>query len=171
MSKQFVIQSRTETQDGQRVPLGSREEIVSSLSGFNTMAEVEGGDTLWGPGIKIELPPEEAASLLEEYGLKQSGLERLITESYSLLGLITYLTTGEKETRAWTILDGTKAPGAAGVIHSDFERGFIAADTIFWKELEEAGSYPAAREQGKVRIEGKEYVVQDGDVMDFKFNV
>ena len=104
-------------------------------------------------------------------GLKESGLDKLIKASYSLLGLISFLTTGEDETRAWTITKGTKAPQAAGKIHSDFERGFICAETVAYKDLMDCGSMQAAREKGLVRTEGKEYVVQDGDVILFRFNV
>lgn len=108
---------------------------------------------------------------LEELGLNESGLEKLIRASYSILGLISYLTAGPKETRAWTITKGTKAPGAAGKIHSDFERGFIRAEIVSFQNLVDCGSYNAAKEKGLVRSEGKEYVVQDGDVILFRFNV
>ncbi|MDE6475154.1 MAG: redox-regulated ATPase YchF [Clostridia bacterium] len=107
----------------------------------------------------------------EEYGIKQSGLDQLVSACYDLLGLISYLTAGEKETRAWTITRGTKAPQAAGKIHSDFERGFIRAEIVDWKVLLECGSYVAAKEKGKVRSEGKDYVIKDGDVVLFRFNV
>jgi ribosome-binding ATPase YchF (GTP1/OBG family) len=118
-----------------------------------------------------ELGPEDAAEFLQGLGLEDSGVSLLIREVYHLLSLRTYLTTGPKETRAWTIHAGDKAPAAAGVIHSDFERGFIAAETIAFPELIALGSFVKAREAGKLRIEGKEYVVQDGDVMEFRFNV
>lgn len=118
-----------------------------------------------------EMSAEEAQAMLKEFGQEHSGLDKLITAGYSLLDLITYITTGPKETRAWTIKQGTKAPQAAGAIHSDFERGFIAADTIQWSTLLESGSWSKAREFGHIRSEGKEYVVQDGDVMEFKYNV
>lgn len=118
-----------------------------------------------------ELPPEEALEFLSGLGVTDSGVSQLIRAVYHLLGLRTYLTTGPKETRAWTIHVGDKAPAAAGVIHSDFERGFIAAQTISFDDLMTYGSEAKAREVGKLRIEGKEYVVQDGDVMDFRFNV
>jgi len=108
---------------------------------------------------------------LEELGLKQSGLDRLVQASYSLLGLISYLTAGPKEVRAWTIKEGTKAPGAAGKIHTDFEKGFIRAEVVAFKDLVEYGSHAAAKEKGLVRLEGKEYVVKDGDVILFRFNV
>ena len=106
-----------------------------------------------------------------EYGIEKSGLDKLVSACYDLLGLISYLTAGEKETRAWTITKGTKAPQAAGKIHSDFERGFIRAEIVDWKVLLECGSYVAAKEKGKVRSEGKEYVIKDGDVELFRFNV
>ena len=118
-----------------------------------------------------ELEDDEKAMFLEELGLSESGLEKLIKASYRLLGLISYLTSGEDETRAWTIKVGTKAPQAAGKIHSDFERGFIKAEVVNYMDLLEQGSLAAAREKGMVRMEGKEYVVQDGDVILFRFNV
>ena len=118
-----------------------------------------------------ELDDDEKAMFLEDLGLKESGLEKLIKASYSLLGLISYLTAGPIESKAWTITRGTKAPQAAGKIHSDFERGFIKADVISYQDLIENGSMTAAREKGLVRSEGKEYVMQDGDVVLFKFNV
>ena len=118
-----------------------------------------------------ELPPDEAALFLEDLGLKESGLNRLVKASYKLLGLISFLTSGEDETRAWTIKEGTKAPQAAGKIHSDFEKGFIRAECIDWEILLELGSYVKAKELGKVRSEGKDYVVKDGDVILFRFNV
>ena len=108
---------------------------------------------------------------LAELGLAESGLDRLIKEGYALLGLISYLTAGEPEVRAWTIQKGTKAPQAAGKIHSDFERGFIRAEVISFDDLMACGSMAAAKEKGLVRLEGKEYVVQDGDIILFRFNV
>lgn len=118
-----------------------------------------------------ELPDDEKEMFLEELGLEASGLDRLIKASYDLLGLISYLTAGEPETRAWTIKKGTKAPGAAGKIHSDFERGFIRAEVIHYDDLIACGSMVAAKEKGLVRSEGKEYVVKDGDIILFRFNV
>jgi hypothetical protein len=118
-----------------------------------------------------ELEDEEKRMFLEELGLKESGLEKLIKASYHILGLISYLTAGPKETRAWTIKVGTKAPQAAGKIHSDFERGFIRAEIVNYHNLVECGNYNAAKEKGLVRSEGKDYVVQDGDVVLFRFNV
>ena len=108
---------------------------------------------------------------LEDLGIAESGLDRLIKASYTLLGLISYLTAGEDECRAWTITDGTKAPQAAGKIHSDFERGFIRAEIVSYEDLMATGSMVAAKEKGLVRSEGKEYVVQDGDIILFRFNV
>lgn len=108
---------------------------------------------------------------LDDLGIQESGLEKLIKASYELLGLMSYLTAGEDETRAWTIKVGTKAPQAAGKIHTDFERGFIKAEVVNYKDLLESGSYAGAREKGLVRMEGKEYVVKDGDVILFRFNV
>ena len=119
----------------------------------------------------VGLSGEEAAEYLRGIGVGSSGVGSLIRAVYHLLGLRTYLTTGEQETRAWTIRAGDKAPAAAGVIHTDFERGFIAAETVHFDDLIRLGSHAKAREAGKLRIEGKEYVVQDGDVMEFRFNV
>ena len=118
-----------------------------------------------------ELDDDEKKEFLEDLGLKESGLEKLIKASYELLGLISYLTSGEQETRAWTIKKGTKAPQAAGKIHSDFERGFIRAEVVSYDALHELGSMQAAKEKGLVRSEGKEYIMQDGDVVLFRFNV
>ena len=118
-----------------------------------------------------ELDDEERQMFLDDLGLKESGLEKLIRASYHLLGLMSFLTSGEDETRAWTIKQGTKAPQAAGKIHTDFERGFIKAEVVNYKDLLENGSLAAAREKGLVRMEGKEYVVKDGDVILFRFNV
>jgi len=118
-----------------------------------------------------QLDPEDKLMFLNDMGLEESGLDRLITASYKLLGLISYLTAGEPEVRAWTITKGTKAPGAAGKIHSDFERGFIRAEIVAYNDLIENGSMAAAREKGLVRSEGKDYVMQDGDVVLFRFNV
>ncbi len=118
-----------------------------------------------------ELDDDEKDMFLEELGLSESGLDKLIKASYSLLGLISYLTSGEDETRAWTIKRGTKAPQAAGKIHTDFERGFIKAEVVNFQDLIDCGSTTAAKEKGLVRIEGKEYVVSDGDVILFRFNV
>ncbi|MBV9760188.1 MAG: redox-regulated ATPase YchF [Acidobacteriaceae bacterium] len=116
----------------------------------------------------MTLAPEDRAEYLAGLGVKDTGVGNLIREAYHLLGLRTYLTTGEKETRAWTIHAGEKAPQAAGVIHSDFEKSFISAECVSYEDLVAAGSFARAREQGKLRTEGKEYVVQDGDVMEFK---
>ncbi len=118
-----------------------------------------------------QMDEEDRALFLEDFGLKESGLDKLIRASYSLLGLISYLTAGEKETRAWTIVRGTKAPQAAGKIHTDFEKGFIRAEVVEWETLLECGGLAGAREKGKVRSEGKDYVMQDGDVVLFRFNV
>lgn len=118
-----------------------------------------------------ELDDDEKKMFLEDLGLTSSGLDKLIAASYELLGLISYLTAGETETRAWTITKGTKAPGAAGKIHSDFERGFIKAEVVNYQDLLDCKTYTAAKEKGLVRMEGKEYVVKDGDVILFRFNV
>ena len=119
----------------------------------------------------IDLPPDEARAYLKELGVEESGVGQLIRATYHLLGLRTYFTAGEKEVRAWTVRAGDTAPRAAGVIHSDFERGFIKAETVAYDDLVKCGSIAAAREKGLYRMEGKEYVVQDGDVMLFKFAV
>ena len=138
------------------------------------MAEAQGaGAVVISAAIEAEvaqLPDEEAAEFLADLGLEEPGLDRLIRAGYELLQLITYFTVGPKETRAWTIQRGTKAPQAAGVIHTDFERGFIRAQTIAYDDFITLGGEVAAKEAGKARDEGKEYVVQDGDVLLFRFN-
>ncbi len=118
-----------------------------------------------------DMSDEDKKLFLEDLGVSESGLDKMITASYRLLGLISYLTAGETETRAWTITKGTKAPQAAGKIHTDFEKGFIKAEVVNWKELLDSGSLHAAKEKGLVRMEGKDYIVQDGDVILFRFNV
>ncbi|WP_100400486.1 redox-regulated ATPase YchF [Bacillus sp. FJAT-44742] len=118
-----------------------------------------------------ELDGEEKEEFLQELGISESGLDKLIKAAYQLLGLETYFTAGEQEVRAWTIRKGTKAPQAAGVIHTDFERGFIRAEVVSYDDLVERGSMAAAKDAGKVRLEGKEYIVKDGDVIHFRFNV
>lgn len=152
--------------DGEEVP------YVKLVKEF---AKKEGNEVLV-ISAKIEedlsqMEPDEQAMFLEELGIPESGLNRLIKKSYALLGLISYLTGGEKETRAWTIVKGTKAPQAAGKIHSDFEKGFIRADVVDYETLMQYGSEAAVKEAGKLRSEGKEYVVKDGDVIEFYFNV
>lgn len=134
------------------------------------------GSSVFAVSAKVEaelseLDDEEKALFLQDMGIEKSGLDKLISASYDLLGLLSFLTAGEKETRAWTIKKGTKAPQAAGKIHSDFERGFIKAEIVNYKDLLELGSLNAAREKGLVRMEGKDYVMQDGDVVLFRFNV
>ena len=154
------------------LPEGENNQYVKQIK---EKAEKEGAPVVVLSGKVeqelIEIPKEERGELLEAYGLKEPGLNKMIMTGYSLLDLITYFTSGEKETRAWTIKRGTKAPQAAGEIHSDFERGFIAAEVINYDELVKHGSMQKAKEAGAVRIEGKDYVVQDGDVMLFRFNV
>jgi ribosome-binding ATPase YchF (GTP1/OBG family) len=117
------------------------------------------------------LPQEERQAFLSDLGLEETGLNRMIHAAYALLGLITFYTAGPKESRAWTVRDGARAPEAAGAIHSDFERGFIRAETIGYDDYIKFGGEAGARDAGKLRSEGKEYVVQDGDVMLFRFNV
>lgn len=132
-----------------------------------------------GPIIKIsakleaelaDLPDDEAKSMMEEMGMKEPGLDKLIIASYNLLSLITFLTSGPKETRAWTVRAGAKAPQAAGVIHSDFEKGFIRAEVCDWRDFVALGGWPKLKESGKLRLEGKDYVVQDGDTVYFHVN-
>ena len=145
------------------------------LQKVRELAETEGAAVLpICAGLEeqiVEMDKEEKELFLSDMGLEQSGLDRLINECYSLLGLISYLTAGKPEVRAWTIKKGTKAPGAAGKIHTDFERGFIRAEVIAYDDLIECGSMAAAKEKGLVRSEGKEYVMKDGDVVLFRFNV
>ena len=145
------------------------------IKALKVLAEKEGAEVL-PISAKIEeeisqLDAEDKQMFLEDMGLSESGLDRLVAASYRLLGLISYLTAGEPEVRAWTITEGTKAPQAAGKIHSDFERGFIRAETISYDDLIANGTMAAAREKGLVRLEGKEYVVKDGDIILFRFNV
>ena len=122
-------------------------------------------------GEMAELAPEDARAFMEDLGLTEPGLDRVIRTSYALLGLISFLTAGEDECRAWTIRKGTKAQQAAGTIHSDIERGFIRAEVVSFEDLKSGGSIAACREKGTLRLEGKEYVVEDGDVINFRFNV
>ena len=152
--------------------IGSEDnELVGKVKDY---AQKEGAKAIV-LSAKIEeelagLDKDEREVFKEELGIKTSGLEKLISASYDLLGLMSFLTAGEKEVRAWTIKKGTKAPQAAGKIHTDFEKGFIKAEVVSYNDLIEAGSFLKAKEKGKVRIEGKDYVVQDGDVMLFRFN-
>ena len=118
-----------------------------------------------------EMDEEEKTDFLEMEGVEEPGLNRLIRAAYKLLGLETFFTAGGPETRAWTFKKGTKAPQAAGIIHSDFERGFIRAEVMSFADLDELGSAQAVKEAGKLRLEGKEYVMQDGDIVEFRFNV
>ena len=155
--------------------MGKNEDEIPLVCAVKKYAAEEGSEVLVICAKTEEelsqMEPEESAVFLEELGLKESGLNRLIKKSYALLGLISYLTAGEKETRAWTIVKGTKAPQAAGKIHTDFEKGFIRAEVVEWETLLECGGLVGAREKGKVRSEGKEYVMQDGDIVLFRFNV
>lgn len=151
---------------------GQSNENVSAV---RALAEKEGSE-VFVVCAKIEeeiaeLDDDEKAMFLEDLGLSESGLDKLIRASYHILGLISYLTAGEQETRAWTIVNGTKAPGAAGKIHTDFEKGFIRAEVVSYDDLVSCGSISLAKEKGLVRLEGKEYVVKDGDVILFRFNV
>ncbi|MCB9228125.1 MAG: redox-regulated ATPase YchF [Deltaproteobacteria bacterium] len=155
--------------------LGSGEEDNPYTQQVRACASKEGAAVVLLSG-KIEeelsaLSAEEKNEMLSELGMKEPGLDRLIRTGYHLLGLQNYFTAGEKEIHAWTILHGSKAPAAAGVIHSDFERGFICAEVYSVGDLLQAGSKPKLKDNGKIRIEGKDYIVQDGDVMEFRFNV
>ena len=155
--------------------LASGAENNKYIKALNELAEKEGSEVL-PVSAKIEeeisqLEPEEKTEFLNALNLTESGLDRLVKKSYKLLGLISYLTAGPKEVRAWTIKRGTKAPQAAGKIHSDFERGFIRAEVVAFEDLASCGSMTAAKEKGLLRSEGKEYVMQDGDVVVFRFNV
>ena len=159
----------------------SEDDFSNGIENNSMVAELEAlaateGSEVMPISAKIEedisvLPPEEKAEYLEALGINESGLDRLVKKSYKLLGLISYLTAGEPEVRAWTITRGTKAPQAAGKIHTDFEKGFIRAEVVAYKDLIECGSYVAAKEKGLVRSEGKEYVMNDGDIVLFRFNV
>ena len=155
--------------------MGKDEDEIPLVVKVKEYAKAEGSEVLTICAKTEEelsqMEPEECAMFLEELGLKESGLNRLIKKSYSLLGLISFLTAGEKETRAWTIKKGTKAPQAAGVIHTDFEKGFIRAEVVDYQTLLDCNGLVGAREKGKVRSEGKDYVVKDGDVILFRFNV
>lgn len=151
---------------------GQDNEMVKKVK---EMADKSNDETVvisWKIESEIsELSEDEKQLFLKDLGLDESGLDKLIKSSYKLLGLISFLTTGEMESRAWTIKKGTKAPGAAGKIHTDMERGFIKADIISYEDLVSQGSMAAAREKGLIRSEGKDYIMQDGDVCVFKFNV
>ena len=159
----------------------SEDDFINGIdlnANYNKVKEIaaaEGAETLpICASMEAEissLDEEEKVMFLSDLGLEQSGLDRLIKTCYSLLGLISYLTAGQPEVRAWTITRGTKAPQAAGKIHSDFERGFIRAEVVSFKDLMECGSMVAAKEKGLVRSEGKEYIMQDGDIVLFRFNV
>ena len=155
--------------------MGKDENEIELVKQVKEFAKKDGSETLVICAKTEEeisqLEPDEQELFLAELGLKESGLNRLVKASYKLLGLISYLTSGEPETRAWTITNGTKAPQAAGKIHTDFERGFIRAEVVEWQVLLECGNYTKAKEFGKVRLEGKDYVMKDGDVVLFRFNV
>lgn len=155
--------------------LGKNEDDIKFVKEVKEFAKKEGSEVLV-ISAKVEqelteLDDDERQMFLDDLGLKESGLDRIIQIGYRLLGQISFLTAGEKEVRAWTIIKGSKAPQAAGKIHTDFEKGFIKAEVVPYETLVEYGNYQSAKEAGKVRIEGKDYVVQDGDVMLFRFNV
>ena len=155
--------------------LGKNPAAIPGLQEMEAMAKEEGAEVLViSAAIEEEIAqmePEEKAEFIEELGIGQSGLDRLITACYRLLGLISFLTAGEDECRAWTIKNGTKAPQAAGKIHTDFEKGFIRAEIVPFDTLRELGSMAACKEKGLVRSEGKDYVMKDGDIVLFRFNV
>lgn len=155
--------------------IGKNENDIEYVRKVKTYAHSEKAEVLV-ISAKVEqelseLEPDERQLFLDDLGLKDSGLDRIIKLGYKLLGQISFLTAGEKECRAWTITQGTKAPGAAGKIHTDFEKGFIRAEVVSYDTLLDCGGYVGAKEKGKVRIEGKDYIVQDGDVILFRFNV
>ncbi len=153
----------------------TKPETVPYFQKLTELAKAEGAPVIpISAAIEAEvsqLPDADRADYLSSMGLTEPGLHKIIREGYRVLGLITYLTAGPQETRAWTIREGTKAPGAAGVIHTDFERGFIKAEVMRWEDLVELKTEAAVKSAGKMRVEGKEYVVRDGDVMHFRFNV
>ncbi len=154
------------------LPSGENERVAQ----LRAQVEAEGSGRLITICSAIEselseLDPDEKALFLDELGLEESGLDRLIREGYALLGLLTFFTTGEKESRAWTVKAGATAPNAAGVIHTDFERGFIRAETVGYDDFVDVGSWKDAKERGILRAEGKDYLVKDGDIMLFRFNV
>ena len=155
--------------------LGKDENELEYVKQVRTVANAEGAEVIViSAAIEQDIAsmnPDEKAEFMEELGIGESGLDRLITASYRLLGLISFLTAGEDECRAWTIIQGTKAPQAAGKIHTDFEKGFIRAEIVSFDTLAELGSMAACREKGLVRSEGKDYVMKDGDVTLFRFNV
>jgi ribosome-binding ATPase len=156
--------------------LSMKPVLYVANSNNSTGVEVLNGQEILALDVKIEselseLTDDERTEYMKELGITESGLDRLARASYKLLNLITYFTAGPMETKAWTIPQGTKAPQAAGVIHTDFEKGFIRAEIIAWDKLLEAGGYAGARDKGWLRVEGKEYVMQDGDVAHFRFNV
>ena len=155
--------------------ISSRFRNSGMLLGVREFAKTENSEVI-AVSARIEeeisqLENEEKEMFLEELNITESGLDRLIKASYSLLGLISYLTAGEPEVRAWTITKGTKAPQAAGKIHTDFEKGFIRAEVVHYDDLMACGTMAAAKEKGLVRSEGKEYVMKDGDIVHFLFNV
>jgi len=158
------------------------EDELDRIPEIEAMVDAEfndAGDNVEVIGMCVQLEaeaasitdPVERAEMLEGFGLGEGALFRMVRSSYHLLGLRTYFTTGEKESRAWTFYEGSTAPICAGRIHSDFQRGFIRAETILWDELLQLGSWTKAKEVGKIRVEGKDYIAQDGDVMEFRFNV
>lgn len=158
------------------VDMDSIENGNAHTEAFKAAVAAENAEVLYiSAGIEADIAEldtkEERQEFIEEMGLEEPGVNRVIRSAYRLLQLITYFTAGEKEVRAWTIREGTKAPGAAGVIHTDFEKGFIRAEVIAYNDYVEYGSEPAVKEAGKLGVEGKEYVVKDGDVMHFRFNV
>ncbi|MFV0308573.1 MAG: redox-regulated ATPase YchF [Desertimonas sp.] len=159
--------------------LGSIPEVEARVAAEFDQPGIEAGDNVEVIGMCVQLEaeaatitdPAERAEMLEGFGLGEGALFRMVRSAYHLLGLRTFLTTGDKESRAWTFFEGSTAPQTAGRIHTDFQRGFIRAEVIRWDELLDIGGWTKAKELGKVRLEGKDYLVQDGDVMEFRFNV
>ena len=153
---------------------GGRNPFLQDLSGRSS--DPQEGRTVVSLSAAVEaelalLDPEDRRAFMEDLGLEEAGLERVMGAAYQELDLITFFSTGEKQTRAWTVTRGTRAPDAAGLIHTDFQRGFIRAEAIGYPEFEALGSMKAARDQGAIRSEGKEYEVRDGDILFFRFNV
>jgi GTP-binding protein YchF len=156
----FKAPSVTSGSDGAEAPLNLSSQLPATKYQIPISIKLE--------SEIVDMPPDDQTLFLEELGLKQSGLDRLITKCYELLNLITFLTSGEKETRAWTITRGAKAPQAAGVIHTDFEKGFIRAEVMSYEDFVACDGEAGARDAGRLRVEGKDYVMQDGDVCHFR---
>lgn len=172
-AKPIIYAANVSEADLSKMMMVDREnEYVASLR--NTLSTLGGSICIVSAQVEselVQLDLEERELFMDELGIKSSGLSAMIKEAYNQLDLITYYTSGEKETRAWTIKKGFRAPQAAGVIHTDFERGFIKAETVSYNDFIACNGFQKAKEKGLYRLEGKEYVVEDGDIMIFKFNV